>query len=62
VSEGTEEAEVECPFCGESFSIVVDCSVDRQDYIEDCFVCCRPIRFLIRCEEGRLVSVDAGRE
>jgi hypothetical protein len=58
---GTEETEVECPFCGEAFTIVVDQSVDHQSYIEDCFVCCRPIRFEVVCEDGALVSVSADR-
>lgn len=37
-----------CPYCGESIEILLDCSVPRQQYIEDCQVCCRPIE--IRCE------------
>ena len=32
-----------CPYCGESISIVVDPSVEEQQYIEDCSVCCRPV-------------------
>ncbi len=58
----TTEAEVTCPFCGENFSIVVDCSVDHQTYIEDCFVCCRPITFQVHCLDGELVQVQAIRE
>ncbi len=58
---GTEEAEVNCPFCGEAFTIVVDLSQDRQSYVEDCYICCRPISFDVRCEDGELISIDAGR-
>lgn len=57
----TYETEVQCPFCGEPFTIVVDASVDEQSYVEDCYVCCRPIQFTVRCEEGVVVSVDVGR-
>jgi hypothetical protein len=57
-----EETEVRCPFCGETFTILVDPSVESQDYIEDCFVCCRPIRFDVRCEDGEVVSVNANRD
>lgn len=57
-----EETEVDCPFCGERFTIVVDCSVDEQTYYEDCFVCCRAIRFRVRCEDGAVQSVETGRE
>lgn len=35
--------EVQCPYCGESITLLVDDSVDHQRYIEDCQVCCRPI-------------------
>lgn len=58
---GLEEAEVECPFCGEAITIFVDCSEESQQYIEDCSVCCRPICFAVRCEDGTLVSVEASR-
>jgi hypothetical protein len=56
-----QETEVECPFCGEGFTILVDTSVDHQRYVEDCFVCCRPIQFTVASEEGELISVDADR-
>jgi hypothetical protein len=59
---GTEESEVSCPFCGETFTTVVDLSEDRQTYVEDCYVCCRPITFHIVCEDGALVSIETGRE
>jgi len=40
-----------CPYCGESFSTVLDLSQapnnGPQEYIEDCQVCCRPIMFSI---------------
>ena len=59
--EVTEECAVTCPFCGEDFSIVVDPSVDHQSYIEDCFVCCRPIQFTVSCQDGEVVSVGSER-
>jgi transcription elongation factor Elf1 len=33
-----------CPNCGERISMVLDMSVRRQIYVEDCEVCCRPIQ------------------
>ncbi|MDM7922593.1 MAG: CPXCG motif-containing cysteine-rich protein [Pyrinomonadaceae bacterium] len=33
-----------CPYCWQEISFVIDLSVDEQAYIEDCEVCCRPIR------------------
>ena len=37
------EKTIQCPYCGESIGILVDCSIDEQEYIEDCQVCCCPI-------------------
>jgi len=35
-----------CPYCGEPLETYVDPGGgSRQSYIEDCAVCCRPIRF-----------------
>ena len=56
-----QETEVDCPFCGEGITILVDPSVARQTYIEDCSVCCRPIEFSVLCEDGAVVSVEAGK-
>lgn len=39
----TESANVACPYCGEAIELVVDLSQPDQEYVEDCFVCCRPI-------------------
>lgn len=35
--------DIECPYCGETISLVLDGSAGAQRYIEDCQVCCRPI-------------------
>lgn len=43
-----EESTIMCPYCGEFFTVIVDCSVEEQEYIEDCEVCCRPIQFHLR--------------
>jgi len=38
-----ETVTTECPYCGEQIELLVDCSVEAQEYVEDCSVCCRPI-------------------
>lgn len=43
----SESAQISCPYCGESLEIVIDSSAGHQKYIEDCQVCCKPIRFSI---------------
>lgn len=57
----TTEVEIDCPHCGEPITIVLDLSVPGQDYIEDCFVCCRPISIGYTADNGELtgVKVDA---
>lgn len=48
---GLLESKIQCPYCGEFITILVDTSEFYQEYIEDCQVCCRPILFKINCEE-----------
>ncbi len=38
-----EERLVACPYCGETITLLVDPSIDEQQYYEDCSVCCCPI-------------------
>jgi transcription elongation factor Elf1 len=33
-----------CPYCWETISMLLDSSVSKQSYIEDCEVCCNPIQ------------------
>lgn len=58
----TDTASVQCPYCGEGIEIVVDGSVEHQQYVEDRSVCCRPIVFTVVAEDGEVVSVDARSE
>jgi hypothetical protein len=48
-----------CPYCGEEISMVLDDSVSRQTYIEDCEVCCRPIEISYMIEDDALVEFAA---
>ena len=54
-----EEARITCPFCWEVLTILVDLSIDEQDYIEDCQVCCQPIRITYRSDNGELADLEA---
>ena len=42
---GLAERDIHCPYCGERIGVLVDCSVQHQNYIEDCQVCCQAINF-----------------
>ena len=37
-----------CQYCGEENEVWVDLTIeDKQDFIEDCYTCCRPNRIVI---------------
>jgi transcription elongation factor Elf1 len=50
-----------CPYCSERISMVLDTSVKRQTYIEDCEVCCHPIevRYTVVDDEVRQFEARA---
>jgi transcription elongation factor Elf1 len=64
LSELTEERLIHCPYCGDAFTVIVDCSAGSQTYLEDCAVCCRTIRFeaMIDGAEGFLLHLQLHRE
>ncbi|HJP05053.1 MAG: CPXCG motif-containing cysteine-rich protein [Gammaproteobacteria bacterium] len=53
-----EEALITCPSCRESLDVLLDMSVPAQDYIEDCQVCCRPMRITYSSEDGVLTGIE----
>lgn len=53
------ERSVDCPYCGEAIDVLVDPSEARQDYVEDCQVCCRPINFRVAVELDGGISLSA---
>jgi hypothetical protein len=53
---------IDCPYCGESIEVLVDCSAGHQEYVEDCSVCCRPIVITVAVEGGDLVGIAARTE
>ena len=59
---GTEPVEIQCPYCGETIEIVIDCSVESQSYIEDCSVCCRPMNLTVTVDEEGMPTVEASSE
>ncbi len=55
------EIDIQCPYCWQSIGVLIDCSVESQECIEDCQVCCRPIVFdVIVDDDGHpTVSVNS---
>ena len=54
-----QENTISCPYCGEMITILVDGSVEEQQYIEDCQVCCRPIDIRISVTANGSCQVEA---
>lgn len=54
---------IECPWCGETVEIAIDPgSGSRQEYVEDCPVCCQPWRVRVRYTPAGTaeIQVEAG--
>jgi len=50
--DSTSVVQVECPYCGEPFTTVLDLSAGSASYIEDCQICCQPIEFCVVAGAG----------
>ena len=57
-----EECYVDCPYCGEPISLLVDSSCEEQSYVEDCEVCCRPMVVNVQVDEDGQVGVQVFRD
>jgi len=60
--EALQEHGIHCPYCGEPVKVLVDTSVQRQQYIEDCRVCCRPILFDVVLDLDGSPHLEVSRE
>jgi len=56
------ENTISCPYCGELIEILIDCSDVKQEYIEDCQVCCRPILFTVNLSNSGELIISARNE
>jgi len=54
-----EEQFFSCPYCWETISMLIDVSVEEQQYIEDCEVCCNPIQLTVSVFEGEITRLEA---
>lgn len=50
----TEDFAAQCPYCWEPIVLELDLSAGSQVYVEDCAVCCQPLRVVLQ------VAVDGG--
>lgn len=57
------EADVTCPYCGESVTIALDPGSGAvQEYVEDCQVCCRPWTVRVTFDEAGEAAVEVEAE
>jgi len=57
----TESALVACPYCGASVELLLDPGGGpRQEYVEDCEVCCRPWSVRVSYDGLGGACVDVG--
>ena len=57
-----QQTTIACPYCGEKNTILLDLSVEQQQYIEDCQVCCRPMDILVNTTENGGFQLDVRSE
>jgi hypothetical protein len=57
-----DEQLISCPYCGETITVLIDTSLDEQNYIEDCQVCCRPIVLDVSVANDGSINVFARTE
>lgn len=51
-----------CPYCRESFSIFIEPSSEvGESYVEDCYVCCRPIEIYIASKQDDFIEIRVNR-
>ncbi len=51
-----------CPYCGEELEVAVDWSIPRQEYIEDCQVCCQPMILTVVIDGHQSAVIDVRTE
>jgi len=55
--------EYSCPWCGETNETLIDpTGGDRQEYVEDCAVCCRPSMISVRIDDAGRPAIVVERE
>ena len=50
-----EEVYFQCPYCGEQISMLFESFSGNQEYIEDCEVCCSPIKVNYSVTNGEVI-------
>lgn len=49
-----------CQYCGVHNELWIDLTVQgKQDFVEDCRICCRPNRIIVQVDEEDDVQIEA---
>ena len=56
------EKESYSPYCGEIISLLIDSSIQLQEYVEDCQVCCSPILITIEITHNEDILINTRKE
>lgn len=52
-----EEIHIQCPYCLQPITVLLDCGVyESTSIVDDCEVCCRPIEISYNVEDGIISS------
>ncbi len=51
-----------CPYCGESISLLIDETLENQEYVEDCEVCCNPMIINVEIRPDNKIYVNTKKE
>lgn len=54
-----EEHFFQCPYCWQNISMMLDKSIAKQEYIEDCEICCNPIQIHIEFDNMEIAFFNA---
>lgn len=56
------EKTITCPYCWQDFIIFIEPDLQKaESYIEDCYVCCRPISITLMHKDEFHVNVEIQR-
>jgi len=51
-----------CPYCRAEITVLLDPSVPKQRYYEDCEVCCNALEISYEFSDGELINFQASAE
>lgn len=57
-----QEIGIDCPYCGERITLLVDGTLSEQHYIEDCEVCCQPMAIGLELSADGRFQISARRD